>query len=247
MIFLLFLLTVFPLPDNGTGIDVDGDLVYVTAGTEGLLIIDISDSLNPVLLSQTEISGYPEGVVVDYGTLFIAGGVAGVKIFNVRDPTAPDSVGYYLLGGSCLGFDRKGIHLFLAHGSSGISVLCSCPRNCVSPVSNYWDCVSWDVAVEGNLLYSVGGSEGISVFDISNFRCLDYVRSYNVGYVLHGIDVYDGKAYVTNNLPPVVLILDLVTQEVDTLRTDYFIHDVKVDAERIILSGADRIEILRRE
>jgi hypothetical protein len=96
----------FPLSIDPTGADVEGELLYLACGENGLLILDVSDPAAP-----REVGGYREAAVsavdVEGGVAFISvdsdagtvssddGAVYLVRVLDVSDPTAPTPITDY--------------------------------------------------------------------------------------------------------------------------------------------------------
>lgn len=74
-----------------------GSLLFVADGWVGLLIMDVSDSKDPVLLSQMRTATNAQAVLVegDYAYLAETYDQSGLQVFNVSNPRAPYLAGYY--------------------------------------------------------------------------------------------------------------------------------------------------------
>lgn len=88
---------------NGVGVTVVGDLAYVSATAEGLIIFNIGDPAHPVRLGTADTPGSCLGNVVVGNLAYVADGYApGFGVIDVGDPSAPRllgtagySAGYY--------------------------------------------------------------------------------------------------------------------------------------------------------
>ena len=70
-------------PASVTGVSVDGDFLYVSAGGfSGLLVYDISDPANPQFTEQHNTAGQAEAVDADGGVIAMAEGSSGVSSFG---------------------------------------------------------------------------------------------------------------------------------------------------------------------
>ena len=70
-------------PAVPTGVSVDGDLLYISAGVfSGLLVYDVSDPTDPQFVEQHNTSGDAEDVDADGGVIAMAEGGSGVSSFG---------------------------------------------------------------------------------------------------------------------------------------------------------------------
>ena len=67
----------------------DGDTLYIADASDGVLIVDIGDPLNPDLLSSYPISSGVGTIELEGDFIFLAGGTTGLQIFNVQDARNP--------------------------------------------------------------------------------------------------------------------------------------------------------------
>ncbi|MEN1729079.1 MAG: putative Ig domain-containing protein, partial [Pseudomonadota bacterium] len=75
-------------PASVTGVSVDGDFLYISAGVfSGLLIYDVSDPTNPQFLQQFNTAGDGEAVNARSGVVAMAEGLSGVTTVGC-DPSA---------------------------------------------------------------------------------------------------------------------------------------------------------------
>lgn len=72
---------------------IDGSMAFIAAGTEGVLIVDISDPAAPLLRGQIPTRGFSYGVTVRDGIAYVADGSAGLQLFDVSVPESPRPYG----------------------------------------------------------------------------------------------------------------------------------------------------------
>jgi len=67
------------------------NLLYISQGEGGLLIMDVSDPLNPETVSMTveHLQGYSNRLAMQDSILYISAGTNGTFVVNVSDPFAP--------------------------------------------------------------------------------------------------------------------------------------------------------------
>ncbi len=88
----------------GSAVDVaafDG-VALVAEGVEGVSILDTTDALNPVRLTQVDTPGDALGVSFEGGWGLVADGAAGVAVIDLRDPLEPVYLHQVSVGGVAL-------------------------------------------------------------------------------------------------------------------------------------------------
>ncbi len=182
-------------------VEVQGDIAYVAAGTDGLVVLDVSDRVNPVLLDRIQVPGtcYYTSVDVEGIHCYVTNDVAtdeGVYVFDVSDPTNVVHIEYDSWS--------RGLDIFV-HGDTAMfadaqygyyQLNVSDPWNI--PIHLYYDAVSIDnvssVFAQGRFAYTAGheisasGNRGVFIYDITdltNIRVTD-----NVGLIdVEDVDV----------------------------------------------------------
>lgn len=89
-------------PSSGSG----QVYAYVAAGEGGLLVVDVSDPVNPKVVSRHDTAGQTWDVVLVGGYAYLADEYNGLRVIYVADPFNPVEVGFY---------DIPGLHEFF-HG-----------------------------------------------------------------------------------------------------------------------------------
>ena len=143
----------YDYPTETNTVCVQGNYAY--AGSNGLFIVNISNSVTPVVMSFTDSIYLSDDVVKSGDYLYCQWSAGGLQIVDVSNPSNPIltsqlSVGYY-----CAGMDVQGTYAYLACGSRGLYIVdISEPDNPVI-VSNYqsYPNLVMDVDVSGNLAY----------------------------------------------------------------------------------------------
>ena len=65
------------------------DVLFVPAGPQGVVVLDVSDPASPAALSTAPTSDYAYAAAVAGSVLYVADGQGGLKIFDLTDPTDP--------------------------------------------------------------------------------------------------------------------------------------------------------------
>ena len=72
--------------NNPRGLSVDGDLLFVCDGNQGLVIFDVTDRTNPVVLSRE--MGFEANDVIAQNNIALVVSPDGIRQFDYTDPTS---------------------------------------------------------------------------------------------------------------------------------------------------------------
>ena len=154
---------------------VGGDIAYVAAGDDDLVILDLSDPENPSTLAQATFFGSAQAVEVRGGVAFIAAGEGGLQIVSVMDPAAPVH-----LAGIFLGTNALDLELLVDHAlvyDSGDIYAVDISSLGLPTISSVGDLPGYSpIALMGNTLYA-SGSERFYIHDVSNPEAMVNVGS----------------------------------------------------------------------
>lgn len=236
-------------------IELDGNLAYV-GGTGGLWIMDITNDLNPVLLSTYKPSGTGRANAQIYGMtlnghyLFCCLRTNGVEIIDITNPSSPVKVGQRYRRDATFSYEQViavGNYLYLAAHDHGVEVLnISNPQQPqpigLAPTDNAFALVN-----HGYYLYVADGAAGLSVVDVSDpaspQRILtletsalaqDIVLDGNHVYVAvgsRGVDVFE----ISNPAEPIF---------VANYHVDGFTNHLNIDQGLAYLANWEAVEVV---
>jgi hypothetical protein len=165
-------------PGSGQAICKSGDLVYLADGPAGLIIIDVSDPLNPLTVGSYTRLNFAQHVVVqdDLALVTCGGSRMGpgnvVFILDIADPSAPILLSKYCPSESASTGQVRDVDVsenlaLVAVGSEGLQVVdISRPAHPIL-VGSYRDCEAWDIAVLDSLAF-VSCSEELLVLNVAD-------------------------------------------------------------------------------
>ena len=167
-------------------VEIDGDLAYVLDVAEtdpgGLVIINISDSRNPQILSSSYPSQGLMEIDVVGGIAYIADQFNGLRIVNVSDPTNPTMMDLYGSSYQIMDVQIEGDIAFVADWDRGLITLnISDPTNPIE-LDHYsltGACVHAEIS--GSLAYCVnhhGDYSSLVVLDISEPENISYIGAH---------------------------------------------------------------------
>jgi hypothetical protein len=157
------------IPGSPKGVDVNGNYVYVAAGSAGLQVVDVINRAVPRIVGSYDSAGDANKVKIVGNIAYLADGLAGLQIIDVSDPTRPATLGGLDTSGNALGIAVFGNRAYVADGDSGLAIIdVSNPAVPIILGSVDTPGTAKDVDVVGNLAVIADGGSGIHIFDISN-------------------------------------------------------------------------------
>ena len=176
-----------PLPGvpstiQSAGLSIQGDIVYIDAENEGLLVYDTSDLSAPQLIGSNDNPGNASDLVVSGTTAYVADGLDGLKIFDVSDPTSPALIGSFATTDNLQEIELHGTTLY------GLT------RDFATSMVGNTGVFAWDVQNLGSITqlgsfhpaemqsqgFNVDGNR-LGIADGSTFDLLDIVNTCNSG------------------------------------------------------------------
>jgi len=184
---------------------IDTIACLATEFSDGLQIVDVSESGSPVLLSNYSVPGKMLALFVKDSLVYFPDGGGDFVIVNTSDPENPAFVGDI---GQCGGMYGLGQKLYVHHttlfsnyiGLEGCSGVCIIDvYNSVSPsyvgtLSYCW--MPCDVAVVDSLLYTATFFGGLEIFNIKNPDSPVHRGHSNTSGYACGVQVRDTIAFV---------------------------------------------------
>ncbi|MFZ2634560.1 MAG: hypothetical protein WA081_01395 [Desulfosalsimonadaceae bacterium] len=165
------------LPDASTtevnGVFVKGELAYLAGGVDGLFILNISDTANPVVLSQSRLPGgwgisYAIDIITSGSFSYVADLYNGIHVVDVTDPAKPVyKKGIALPGASDI--TLSGNYLYATLQGNGTAII-----DVTTPASPNVDSVYTTGGVEtvvrvaDNLAYIGYGPAGLQAVDVTD-------------------------------------------------------------------------------
>ncbi len=157
--------------ENALGIDVDGDYAYVAAGSEGLIVFDITTNTpGPGYIGAYDTPGSAWGVKADGDLVYVADLNTGLMVIDVTDPSTPTLYGSYDTPGWARDVVLDGKYAYVADGTDGgIQVIdVSDPSTPVGMGSYNTPGEAISVDVKGHYAYIADRGSGLVVVDIAN-------------------------------------------------------------------------------
>lgn len=187
-----------------TSFEYKDDLVFVSERTQGIEVLDISDTDNIVEIAEyfDEISSFSDMVIQD-DYLFAAGGLSGLVVFNlstVEDEFVPIT----FLPEIANTTDFIQIYddlIFLDNNGKGFTIIDVADVTSPEIIANVSiDTDVYNLAIQDAYVYVVGYSTGIMVYDISDPSQPDYVKTYTKFIDIQDSDLRTQDIKVENDI-----------------------------------------------
>jgi hypothetical protein len=150
---------------NFLDVEVHGQLAYVAADDEGLLILDISDASNPTVIGKyAQIGAQAMSVQGDYAYIIFT---SGLYIINITNPFAPFLEGYYTAIDWLSDVSVEGDFAYVAQGANGLLILDVSTPSMPVELSEDTTFGVMKIVVDGNTVYGAAGLR-INIIDVSN-------------------------------------------------------------------------------
>jgi hypothetical protein len=150
------------------GIDIEGNYGFVPT-THGLMIIDISVEVDPVIYASRAIAGEARKVDIDGFFAYIAADTAGLAVMAIIEPFAPSAPIYENTAGHSNDVEVDGDWAYIADGGSGLAIIdVSSPTNPKTPIYMDTSGYAHGIDVCGDYAYVASGSAGVAIIDISD-------------------------------------------------------------------------------
>jgi len=147
----------------------DDAFAYLIVGTQGLLVIDVSDPTAPIEVGSHSTRGYALAVALDGDRALVANRSDGLTLLDLSDPMRPVEVGHLDTPGSAWDVVVSDGLAFVADSQSGLQLLDVARAGDPSPVSAYsTSAPAKAVWVDESIAYVAMGDAGLELVDVSD-------------------------------------------------------------------------------
>jgi len=119
-----FEVAVFETPGDCLGVAVEGGLAVVADGHAGVHLVDVSDPVNPALISTIDTAGLATDVLLDAdeSVVYVADRLNGLLAIDVVEPSLPIITAMIGMQGAAYDLARNGDSLYIARDGSGLAL-----------------------------------------------------------------------------------------------------------------------------
>lgn len=148
------------------GVAVVSNLAFVADGTNGLVILDVSEPTNIVQVGACALEGFANGVAVAGGRAYVTCGTNGLAVVDVADAGNPAVLSVCALEGVSRGVCVASNAAFVASGEAGVHVVGVDEGGIAALVATFGtEGAASGVALAGSTLYVVDGAGGLLAVD----------------------------------------------------------------------------------
>lgn len=189
-----------------------GDVLGATGGTEGCLILDISNPLEPIDAFERPLAGFLYELTVDgdYGYT----GSNGFRVFDLSDKNNPQQVGFDLTPGSLVAVkDTLAIYIPKSMTANNpVNIMNITNPEQPAKIGQYMAPVmTFDLALKGNYAFVACWWDGFRVVDFSNPQS-PVLKSHKFGWFngaipgvdfcyVQALDIYGDYLYLVDYMP----------------------------------------------
>ncbi len=182
------------------------DLAYVADGATGVLVIDVTDPLSPVVVDTIDTPGYATDIELAGTMAYVADGSEGLQVIDV---TTSAIVGSVDTPGTAVDLAVLDTLAYVADSAEGLRIVDITTPS--SPVLRGVETALLDaqgVGVVGGVAYVAAGGQGVQSVDVSdpdNPWIIDGVKHRDATYAKK-VDVVLDRVYVTDETAGLVIV-----------------------------------------
>ena len=192
------LISQLTFPGNAVRVYVSGQRAYVTSTDKTLRIIDISDPVQPEVISTFNTTGFARGVIVVDTLAYLVDGV-NLQVLNVSNPSIPLKIAELNSLGQPWDLTISGNYAYVvdAYGNPGLNIV-----DITNPLlPEHVGFVSlagsaWTVSVSGDYAYVANFLAGLRIIDIRNPISPQIVGTYDTDCFAYSVVTFDNPVYV---------------------------------------------------
>ena len=161
------------LPMSATEAFRRDNLIFFACGYGGVRIVDITEPVNPVIITQFNSDAYADEVCSDGNYAYVAQSQEGILIADVSDPSDPFAVSRYPIWSGAAAVEIRGDYLYVAASDTGLVIFNVSDPYHISVTSWYnnhslGEHVFCDISLDGDYAYIADAQAGLRIFNIAN-------------------------------------------------------------------------------
>jgi hypothetical protein len=222
------------------GLYISGETLYVSATSNGLMILDISDPETPEIISMVQgIDAVDVYVSQEYA--YVASGTS-FSIIDIREPSNPEIITTVRGGGTIYNIHAIQDTLYVGDVGTGLKVYDIADPNTPEYIKTVPGTTGiFDIASNTDTLYLGCHGQGLKILDITDRQNPQLIGSYNNGGEVYGIDIVDSLLLVAD-LQQGIEMLNVSNPASLTLEAKWentYPHKIVGDAQYIYLADQD--------
>ena len=203
-------------------------LAYVV-NIDGLIIVNLTDPLNPAIEGQIETPGHAKDITVVDEFAYIADGAEGLVIVNITNASDPRIEEQIDTDGYASSLSIQDSHVFIADHNNGLVIIDLNGEDNATILANHsLEGSTHDVAVVGNTVHLSNDVLGLVTMDITNVSDPVFLDSHPTPGTATGIALGGSYAYLADGLRGLTII-DTEDRVSLDLVSSIFTHDPSPD------------------
>jgi hypothetical protein len=179
-------------------IQVKGNFAYIGDGSEGLVVLDITNPSNPSLVGNHDSRGIRD-LAIDGNYAYLARYNDGLRVIDISTPASPTTKGDFDTPGNAEGVYVSGNYAYCADQNKGLQVINISNPSAPAAVGNYDTSGNLlGIYVRGNYAYAADFSSGLQILDVSNPSAPTWVSTYDISSHTQGVFVKGNYAYAAD-------------------------------------------------
>ncbi|WP_371801982.1 LVIVD repeat-containing protein [Candidatus Lokiarchaeum ossiferum] len=183
-------------PADTYDIQIEGNMAYIADGTNGFVILDITNPNHRELMSSYKIDGLnAQKIFVADDIGYLADSNNSILLFDLSDETNPILLSKYQYSNSIASISVQGNLAYVAIGNEGLSILdVSTPSN-PSQVGKIDGSIS-DVVVINNTAYLTDFNEGLKIVNVSDATHPIIMSTLNLEGQMMDLEISDSIIFI---------------------------------------------------
>jgi len=189
-------------------IQIRENVAYIANGRDGLVTVDISDPIHPVIIGWSPNSGNGLGIALNNDYAYIADGSAGVMEYNIVNPHLPVLTGSVMTDNWAQDIVIRNNIGYVAVDVLGLQLLNLSIPGLPSSTGSAFDLsgTSYGIALKDNLALLASGGAGLHLVDISMPAQPALVSTYNTPGSAYDVFSKDNKVYIADSQGGLVVV-----------------------------------------
>lgn len=224
----------FNTPGTALAVTLRGNVAYVADGTDGLRIVDVTNTAAPSAIGSFDTPGTAKGVAASRDIVLVADGAAGLQILKAASLTSPSLLGTFDTDGDARAVAMSGTRAFVADGAAGLQVISFANTAAPTRLATYvTPGPATGVVLLRNLALVTCGGGGLLLLDVSNPASPLPLGALDTPGVAQGVAVSGDLALVADDTAGLQLV-DIADPANPTLLGTY---DTPGAASAVALAG----------
>lgn len=182
-------------------VQVVGTYAYVANGHDGLMVLDVSDSTLPDIVSELDLPGDAISIAANPPYVYIGDDKDTLRVISVSNPSNPSQVGKLALSAEAKDVFYDNDLVYIAERSEGLVIVDVSTPSAPSIMGQYNTTgFSYDVVVDGDYAYVADATRGARVIEVSDPQNPNETGYYDTNGISYGIAKAGTYVYVADGV-----------------------------------------------